>query len=180
MLSAKPWKSDAILRLVLSVFVCVSAGSLLVSGDRITSAAGAQDKAVAILRAGGRRARPVCAATLFLIRKPWRVGAFHAPVCHAARVCVYRGLSLGAWAQHFAGDRRVSSLHLADARGRAELSGRGLDSDRALPARARRCSWAEAFGFEQPLAAAVLLGVLAALIFLPLGWGLQQASALNS
>ena len=40
MLSAKPWKVDAIIRLVLSVFVCVYAGSLLLSAGHYASAGG--------------------------------------------------------------------------------------------------------------------------------------------
>ena len=44
--------------------------------------------------------------------------------------------------------------------------------------REHQISWAEAFGFSNRRRKAVLLGVLVALIFLPLGWGLQQASAL--
>jgi membrane protease YdiL (CAAX protease family) len=39
-------------------------------------------------------------------------------------------------------------------------------------------SWAEGFGLLNHRRQAVLLGLLTALLFLPLGWGLQQASAL--
>ncbi len=44
--------------------------------------------------------------------------------------------------------------------------------------REHQISWAEGFGFLNNRRQAVLLGLLAAVIFLPLGWGLQQASAL--
>ena len=41
--------------------------------------------------------------------------------------------------------------------------------------REHQVSWAEGFGFRNQWGRAVLLGILIALIFLPLGWGLQQA-----
>jgi membrane protease YdiL (CAAX protease family) len=44
--------------------------------------------------------------------------------------------------------------------------------------REHQTSWAEGFGFSNQRRQAVLLGMLAAVIFLPVGWGLQQASAL--
>jgi membrane protease YdiL (CAAX protease family) len=44
--------------------------------------------------------------------------------------------------------------------------------------RVHQITWTEAFGFSNQWRKAALLGLLAALIFLPLGWGLQQASAL--
>jgi membrane protease YdiL (CAAX protease family) len=44
--------------------------------------------------------------------------------------------------------------------------------------REHQVGWSEAFGFANQRRKAVLLGVIVALIFLPLGWGLQQASAL--
>jgi hypothetical protein len=44
--------------------------------------------------------------------------------------------------------------------------------------REQQSSWAESFGLLNRRRQAVVLGLLAALIFLPLGWGLQQASAL--
>jgi membrane protease YdiL (CAAX protease family) len=44
--------------------------------------------------------------------------------------------------------------------------------------REHQTGWAEGFGFLNQRRQAVLLGLLAAVIFLPLGWGLQQASTL--
>lgn len=43
--------------------------------------------------------------------------------------------------------------------------------------REHQMSWTESFGLANHRSRAVLLGILLALIFLPVGWGLQQASA---
>ena len=40
MLSAKPWKADATIRLVLSVMVCVYAGGVLLSAGHYVKAGG--------------------------------------------------------------------------------------------------------------------------------------------
>jgi membrane protease YdiL (CAAX protease family) len=44
--------------------------------------------------------------------------------------------------------------------------------------REQQSTWTEAFGLSNRRRQAVVGGVVAALVFLPLGWGLQQASAL--
>ena len=76
MLSAKPWKPDAILRLLLSVFVCIFAGSLLPSLWQHSS------------KAGGVTAKLIlpltiislCSwvATLVLLNKPWQLETLNA------------------------------------------------------------------------------------------------------
>ena len=69
MLSAKPWKADAIARLGLSVIVCVFAGSVLVSAQHYISAGG---------KVSARMFYPLAVAalgclatTLVLLSKPW-------------------------------------------------------------------------------------------------------------
>jgi membrane protease YdiL (CAAX protease family) len=44
--------------------------------------------------------------------------------------------------------------------------------------REHQTSWAEGFGFLNRRRQALVVGLLAAVLFLPIGWGLQQASAL--
>ena len=124
-----------------------------------------------------RRSRCCClAATLVLISKPWRLETFTRRMA-ALMVCAYGGLFLGMWVQRLSGvsGAEVSIWRMSVAT--LSFQGAGL----VLVARFLRehqTSWAEGFGFLNQRRQAVLLGLLAALIFLPLGWGLQQASAL--
>lgn len=174
MLSVKPWKADAIIRLILSVMVCVYAGSLLVSVGYYASAGGKTGPK--LFYALAAVALIFLAATLFLIGKSWRPETFSRRLL-ALLVCAYSGLFLGMWAQRLSGlpegEPSVWQMSLST----LSFQGAGL----VLIARFLRehqTSWAEGFGFLNNRRQAVLLGLLAAVIFLPLGWGLQQASAL--
>jgi membrane protease YdiL (CAAX protease family) len=174
MLSAKPWKADAIIRLVLSVIICVFAGSLFLSVQHYASAGGKAGPKLFFALAAA--AAGCLAVTLILISKPW-------PLENISRrlviwmVCAYSGLFLGMWVQQLSGvaGAGVSIWRVVVAS--LSFQGAGL----ILVARFLRehhIDWAEAFGFTNHRGKAVLLGSLVALIFLPLGWGLQQASAL--
>jgi membrane protease YdiL (CAAX protease family) len=174
MLSAKPWKADAIIRLGLSVIICVFAGSLFLSVQHYASTGGkAGPKLFFALTAA---AAGSLAVTLILISKPW-------PFENISRrlvtwmICAYSGLFLGMWVQQLSGvaGAGVSIWRVVVAS--LSFHGAGL----ILVARFLRehqINWGEAFGFTNHRGKAVLLGVLVALIFLPLGWGLQQTSAL--
>ena len=174
MLSAKPWKADAIIRLGLSVIFCVFGGSLFLSVQHYASAGG---KAGPTLFFALTAAAAGClAVTLILINKPW-------PFENISRrlvtwmICAYSGLVLGTLVQQLSGvaGAGVSIWRVVVAS--LSFQGAGL----ILVARFLReheINWAEAFGFTNHRGKSVLLGVLVALIFLPLGWGLQQASAL--
>jgi membrane protease YdiL (CAAX protease family) len=174
MLSAKPWKADAIIRLGLSVIVCVFAGSLVMSVQHYLSA-GSKVNAKLFFPVSAA-ALGCLAATLILIRKPWPLENFSRRLL-TWMVCAYSGLFLGMWVQ------RLSGLGAADVSiwrvvvASLSFQGAGLILI-ARFLREHQLSWAEAFGFINRRGKAVLLGVLVALIFLPLGWGLQQASAL--
>ena len=174
MLSAKPWKADAIIRLLLSVFICVYAGSLLMSALHYASAGGKTSPK--LFYALAAVAMMCLAATLILINQPWRLERFTQRMV-ALMVCAYGGLFLGMWVQRVSG---VSGAEVSIWRmSMATLSFQGAAL--VLVARFLRehqTGWAEGFGFLNQRRQAVLLGLLAALIFLPLGWGLQQASAL--
>ena len=174
MLSAKPWKADAIIRLLLSVIICVYAGSLLVSAGHYASAGGKTNPKLFYALAA---VAMIClAATLVSISRPWRPETFARRMA-ALMVCAYGGLFLGMWVQRLSGvsGEEVSIWRMSIAT--LSFQGAGL----VLVARFLRehqTTWAEGFGFLNQRRQAVLLGLLAALIFLPLGWGLQQASAL--
>jgi len=174
MLSAKPWKADAIIRLVLSVMVCVFAGALCLSVQHYASAGGkVSPKLFYPLTAA---ALGCLAATLILISKPWPFEDISRRLV-TWMLCAYGGLILGMWVLHLS---RVSAAETSIWRvvvASLSFQGAGL----ILVARFLRehqINWTEAFGLTNNRGKAVLLGVLVALIFLPLGWGLQQASAL--
>ena len=174
MLSAKPWKADAIIRLLLSVMVCVYAGSLLMSVAHYAGAGGKTNPK--LFYALAAVALSCLAATLVLIGRPWRLETFTRHMT-ALVICAYGGLFLGMWVQRSSGTtgEEVSIWRMSI----ATLSFQGA----ALILIARflrehQTRWTEGFGFLNRRRQAVLLGLLAATVFLPLGWGLQQASAL--
>ncbi len=174
MLSAKPWKADAIIRLLLSVIVCVYAGSLLLSVGHYASAGGKTNPK--LFYALAAVAMSCLVATLVLISKPWRTEAFGRQLV-VLLVCGYGGLFLGAWVQRLAGGGVPEASIWRMIVATLSFQGAGLILI-ARFLREQQSSWAESFGLLNRRRQAVVLGLLAALIFLPLGWGLQQASAL--
>lgn len=173
MLSGKLWKPDAIVRLLLSVFVCVFAGSLLASlrhypgtGGALTAKLFFPLTAVSI---------GCLVASLILINKPWRLEMFERRLT-AVLICFCVGFLAGAWVQRVSGDSAAESSTGRIIITTLSIYGAGLILVvRFL--REHQMSWAEGFGFTNRRSRAVLLGILIALIFLPVGWGLQQASA---
>ncbi len=172
MLSAKPWKAEAILRLLLSVFVCVFAGSLLASLFHYFGAGGKTSAKLLLPVAG---AAMVClAATLILLSKPWRLE-------HLAKrlivlfICFYGGLCLGAWTQELAGASAVENSAGRMVIATLSFQGAALVLVRRT-LREHGMSWSEAFGFANHRRQALLAGVILACLFLPLGNGLQRAS----
>lgn len=174
MLPAKPWKADAIIRLVLSIIVCVYAGSLLVSVLHYAGAGGKLSPALFFPLAA--LALGCLAAALVVIGKPWNPDRFARRLV-ILLACAYGGLFLGAWLQQWVGEdpAEVSIQRMVFAA--LSFQGAGLLLiGRFL--REQQCTWAEGFGFRNQSLRALLIGFLAALIFLPLAWGLQQAAAL--
>jgi uncharacterized protein len=174
MVSAKPWKADAIVRLVLSVIICAYAGSLLVSVHHYASA-GAKVSSRLFFPLGA--VSLLClAVTLVLVCKPWPTEAFSRRLV-ALVVCAYGGLLLGAWVQRFSGVEAAGASIMRMVAATLSFQGAGLILiGRFL--REQQISWSEAFGFSNRWRRAVLVGVVGALVFLPVGWGLQHASAL--
>jgi membrane protease YdiL (CAAX protease family) len=173
MLSAKPWKADAIMRLVLSVIVCVYAGSVLMSAGHYATAGG---------KTGPWLFYPLAAVamiclvvTLILIGRPWQAESLGRQML-VLLICAYTGLFLGAWAQRLAGEGSAEPSIWRMVVATLCFQGAGLWLI-ARFLRSQQSNWTEGFGFLNQPRHAVLLGLLAALIFLPLGWGLQQASA---
>ena len=174
MLSVKPWKADAIMRLVLSVIVCVYAGSVLTSTGHYIIAGG---------KAGPWLFYPLAAVamismvvTLILIGRPWQAERFGRWML-VLLICAYSGLFVGAWVQRLAGEDAAEPSIWRMVVATLCFQGVGLCLI-ARFLREQQSTWTEGFGFLNHPRQAVLLGLLAALIFLPLGWVLQHASAL--
>jgi membrane protease YdiL (CAAX protease family) len=174
MVPAKPWQADAIIRLVLSVIICAYAGSMLI---------GVVHYAIAPAKVSSKWFFPLAgvalaclAVALVLLGKAWRPETMFRRAV-ALLCCGYGGLLVGAWVQRFSGVEaadtslwRMAVITLSFQGASLILIWRFL--------REQHSTWAEAFGFSHQPRQALLLGTVGALVFLPIGWGLQQASAL--
>jgi CAAX protease family protein len=173
MLSAKPWKADAIIRLVLSVMVCVYAGSVLVSAGHYVVAGG---KAGPWLFYSLAAAAIGClVATVILIGRPRAEGAFGRSMLTLLG-CSYSGFFLGLWVLFLAGEVPPGASLWRMVVATLCFQGAGL----FLIARflhEQQSNWTEGFGLLHHPRHAALLGLMAAAIFLPIGWGLQEVSA---
>jgi membrane protease YdiL (CAAX protease family) len=173
MLSAKPWKLDSILRLALRLIICMFAGSLFFT--------------VLHYPDGAKKFEPVAfyflaaasigclAGSLTLLGRHWNVERLLMRLV-LLLACLYIGLFLGAWAEKLAspGPAQDSTARMLVAT--LSFQGAGLICV-ALFLRDHHASWREGFGFDNRWLEAVLYGVLAACIFLPVGQRLQQISA---
>jgi len=170
MLAVKPWKADAVLRLVLSIVLCFLAGSFLSTTLYFAGPGIAAKLKFGLILLG---ALSCLAVALILIRGTWRSEAF---ISRAGLmlVCLYTGLFLGAWAQRIVGRATPSLGQMVI----ALLSFQGATlAWVSLFLSDCRTSWAEGFGFTNRWQHAVLLGMIVACIFLPVGLGLKWVSA---
>jgi membrane protease YdiL (CAAX protease family) len=173
MLSAKPWKADATIRLVLSVMVCVYAGGVLLSAGHYVKAGG---KAGPWLYYPLASVAMTCLVTLLvLIGKPWPAEVFGRRML-ALLGCAYSGLFVGAWVQRLAGENAAEVSIWRMVAATLCFQGAGLFLI-ARFLREQQSSWTAGFGLLSRPRLAVLLGLMAVAIFLPLGWELQQVSA---
>jgi membrane protease YdiL (CAAX protease family) len=170
MLSVKPWKPDAIARLLLSVFVCVYAGSLLATALHYFCTGGKPSlKFLSLLVP----ALGFLAAALILVRRPLQLEDVLRRMV-ILLVCFYAGIFLGAWAQKIAGPPGPSVRQML----MATLSFQGAALLLvSLFLREHQLGWRAAFGLGNRWPRALLLGLIVACVFLPVGLGVQWASA---
>jgi membrane protease YdiL (CAAX protease family) len=171
MLPEKRWKLDAVLRLLLSVFVCYFSGSILVAviqslstGKKIT----AGFILLAIAAVGCLTAIPL------LARKPWTLENFTRRMI-TMLVCFWAGLMCGSLTLKLAGPLPtvLSAVQLTV----AILSFQGALL-LLLPVflRENEATFTEAFGWSNQWVHALMYGIIAACIFLPVGQALQWIS----
>jgi membrane protease YdiL (CAAX protease family) len=168
MLSAKPWKLDAIVRLLVGALLCFFCGSLAITALHYGGPGGWAGFRVYLASAG---ALGFLVGTVVLLHRAWRYENFVRQVL-ALLFCFIAGLVLSFWAQETAGPPPKSAS--------GELM---LLIEPAvlvlfvLFLRDHHVTWSEGFGFANGWRHALLYGVMAACIFLPLGWMLQWVSA---
>jgi membrane protease YdiL (CAAX protease family) len=172
MISAKPWRADAVVRLLLSVLVCVYCGSLVESVLHYGSIGG---------RSGGKLFYPAEAvsfgflgAALVLLRQSWQVENVMRRLLGALG-CVYAGFLVGAWVQKCAGAEEISTRQTII----SSLSSHGAVIVLVgCLLREHGAGWAEGFGLRNRLGQAVLVGALGGAVLFPLARELDNALVL--
>lgn len=171
MVTARPWQPNAIVRLVLCLIVCFFWGSLIMGLLHHVHIGPKQDLRFYRLTAS---ALGCGAVAMVFVYRPWR------PENVVSRLggyllCFYGGILLETFAQKTAPPfgPSVSQMIIAA----LSLQGAALI---LIPhfLQEQRLSWREAFGFGHNRRQAVMLGVILACLFLPVGMGLQWLSAL--
>jgi membrane protease YdiL (CAAX protease family) len=170
-LSEKPWKLEAIARLLIGVFICMCIGSLLAAA--LYPGTGFQKHktlffvlaAVALL---------LWIAALVELGKAWALENFWRRV-GILFACFYPGLILFVWANQLAGPPRSTYAVGQMFIGLVSLQGAVvLLTWRML--RQQQFSWVDAFGFSEHCPRSLVFGILVAGIFLPIGLELQRLS----
>jgi membrane protease YdiL (CAAX protease family) len=172
MLSDKPWKLDALLRLGMSVFVCLYSGSLLATALHVLQTGGGGTKFYSLFAV----ALVALVGTLLLVRQPWRLETFQRQIT-LLLVLFYAGILVGAWAQKTAGPAPKSTTAGQMLIITLSFQGAALVLI-ALFLREHAMSWREAFGFGNYWQRALLLGIIVGCLFFPIGTRLQNLSAL--
>src|SRR5437016_5841714 len=156
MLSPKPWKVDALLRLLFGVFLCIYGGSVVMSALHYSRATAKSGPAiffpVFVLALG------CLAVTLVLVGRPWRLENLSRRLLLLG-LCAYAGLFLGAWAQKISGP--IGATSSVERMVVATLSFQGATlilTARFL--REHQMSWDEAFGLSRDWRQALMLGVI--------------------
>jgi membrane protease YdiL (CAAX protease family) len=172
-LSEKPWKLEAIARLLIGVFICMCCGSLL--GTALYPGAGFQKHKV-LFFAVAIVALVLLIVALIELGKAWTLENFRRRLA-ILFLCFYPGLILLVWAQQLAGP--PASVYAVGQMfvGLLSLQGSALFLTWRM-LRQQQLSWAGAFGLPEHWARAIVFGILVAGIFLPIGLELQRLSDL--
>jgi membrane protease YdiL (CAAX protease family) len=177
MLMAKPWKLEAVMRLVFSVFLCFCAGVMISVAMQVISSGKPAGKILGLDGAG-----LVClVSALLLIRKRWHEGNSALRMV-LALILAYGGMLLGFWSQHLAnpGTSIVASKTTLST-GQMLIALGSLQGAMLffIPGflREHEIRPAEAFGFNHRSGFALACGALAACLFLPFSFAIQTATA---
>ena len=158
------------MRLILCLIVCFFCGSLLIGLLHHINVGPKQDARFYRLTASALG----CAATaLAFVYRPWNVENVAARL-GGYLVCLYGGILLAAWAQKTAPSLGPSVSQMI-------ISGLSLQGATLVLIphflNEQQLNWNEAFGFGNNRRQAIMLGVILACVFLPVGMGLQWLCA---
>jgi hypothetical protein len=173
MLSETSWRTEALVRLLLGVLVCVFLGGLMACLLRLGRAdTGAHPlAAVAVVMAGFA----ALGTALVLTRKPWQIEESRRRLM-LFLASLYMGLALMAAAQ-----RLIPANPGPPDLGQMVVAGISFQGAAlvlvGLFLREHGLSWSAAFGFGERRGRAVGWGLLAALAVLPVAWLLQMCIA---
>jgi len=170
MLFGRPWKTDAVARLIISVFICIYAGSIVVSAVHFFKRSGPVWDSCYLLAGGAMACLVFC---LLWMRRPWTLENV---MLHLGVLMVpfHVALVLGFWVMKISGRANITSLQMVIAAISFQASALVLI---ALTVRDHGATWDEAFGFRHQWQKALGAGFLLAMLFLPVGWGLQYLCA---
>src|SRR3989442_5090655 len=159
MLSEKPWNVEAIVRMLLGVFICLCLGSVVVSGFHYAGHAGKEQVAFFAMLAA---AVVLLAAALVVVSQRWTLEGLLRRLW-IMLICLSVGLSFAGWAQKLAGRISEASsgeqMVVADATVLVFFIGF---------LRTHRVKWSEAFGLAIRPRQAFLCGIALGCIFLPI------------
>lgn len=173
MLSVKPWRTEALVRLALGVAVCVFMGVLGLSLLRLQAPGVTVPVPLfaAVVTAGFLALAIALAAT----RKPWQIEISRARLMLFVAM-LYVGLALVGVAQKLthgaAGDVTLGQMVLTS----LSFQGAALVLIGGF-LREHQLGWSEGFGFRNGPAHAIALGLLATVVLLPVAWLLQMGIA---
>ena len=168
MLSYKPWKLEAIARLLIGVFICMCAGSLV--GTALYHGSAFQ-KHRTLFFALAAIIFAFLIVALVELGKPWTVDNFRRRIS-IFFASFYPGLILLVWAQQLAGAPPTSFTIGQMLIGVVSLQGAVLALTWRM-LRQQQLGWDPAFGFSENWPRALRLGIVVAIIFVPIGFGLQ-------
>jgi len=171
MLSVKPWRAEAVVRLGGGIFICVFAGSLL--RELLARPGGAPKGGVGFFLLE-MVALILLAASLFLLRKPWTFENLTSRVL-PLMICFYAAVILGFWAEKLAGKSVEPSAVQVMLVNTLSFHGAALVLI-VLFVRQHQTHWREVWGFSNHWPHALLFGAVVAFIFFPIGYGLQKVS----
>ncbi len=171
MLSEKPWKFEAILRLLVGVFICVATGATILNATRFSSV-GEVDERIIFALVASTLACSVCA--LFMLRRSWPIERFTRHFM-GLLCCLYLVVMLGSLVQHFVGKADVGLSIWRMIAAAISFQGSALVLTHFF-LREHGTRWADAFGFGNDRQRALLFGTLGGCFFFPIGWGMQWAS----
>ncbi|MEY4387034.1 MAG: hypothetical protein RLY20_2317 [Verrucomicrobiota bacterium] len=173
MLTEKPWRAEAIVRLLAAMFTCMMLGSLVLLVIRFNPAA-ATISATIFYSIVVAAAACLLGAIAFVAR-PWSLDNFKSRAAPAV-VCLYLGIAILGFAQNYSGvtgkEATITGM-LA-----STLSFQGA----AIPllwvfVRQHGANLRSGFGFGEHPRHAMLLGATVGLAFIPVGLGLQYGIA---